>query len=311
MCQFSSVWPPHASITASHLHLTDQTKRLSDSCQVFCHSWIQLHTVCSGCSRCCSHCFNSSQTCKIGDSARCWGFCRTVHSARPWHREDRHWPAAAQSLVHGSAQMVQCGSSSWYCKPLTAPSKVTRSVWWSALTPPQPIIAPPPSQTHPWMQKLARCTPCTVILHSSVSTALSHWIWRSCTLQWALLYPTGHGDPALLSEHCSAHSEQAGERDQQQHVVCIGLAQANTCRRYQKGDGASRDGCWLNSVPQVLQWCNNPADGALFGGWMNSRTSCAEAMLMQKFWAGPALFTPLFTWQYFGQKLSVIQGVCQ
>ena len=45
-------------------------------------------------------------------------------------------------------------------------------------------------------------------------------------------------DPALLSEHCSAHGEQAGEPDQQQDVVGIGLAQANTSRRYQKGDGA-------------------------------------------------------------------------
>ena len=222
--------------------------------------------------------------------ARCWGFWRTGHSARPWHREDRHWPAAAQSLVHGSAQMVPCGSSSWYCKPVTAPSKVTRSVWWLALMAPQPTITPPPSNAplnaavgmmhslHSDPALLAeRCSvPLDmVILRSSVSVALSHWTWRSCTPQWALLCPTGHGDPALLGEHCSAHGEQAGELDQEQDVVGIGLAQANTSPRYQKGDGASRDSCWLKSVPQVLQWRNNPAVGSLFGGWMNSRTSCA------------------------------------
>ena len=46
------------------------------------------------------------------------------------------------------------------------------------------------------------------------------------------------------------------------------------------------EGGWCQQGQLLTEICstsvrNNPADGSLFGGWMNSRTSYALAMLMQ------------------------------
>ena len=48
---------------------------------------------------------------KMAGRGRVWCFWPAVHSAQLWHHEDRHRHTAAQSLVHGSAQMVPRGSS--------------------------------------------------------------------------------------------------------------------------------------------------------------------------------------------------------
>jgi len=144
------VRPPCVLIWAWRLHLTDWIRHLSDSCGMVCHSWTttwqRSYTVYSGCGYCCSWCFSLSQTCSVCDRsgewmsrARCQCFWPEVHSAwlaaRGWHC--LMWHSAWSMVPHKQLDV-------------TAPSKITKPLWWLALMPPQTIILLPLSSIQEW-----------------------------------------------------------------------------------------------------------------------------------------------------------------
>ena len=95
-----------------HLHLMAGIKRLSDSCRMFCRSWMTAWwwscTVCSGCGHCCNQCFNCCQVITQGHPRQgrpetvpiVGQWCNHNLKVLSWHSKLSYWCPHRHSFQH-------------------------------------------------------------------------------------------------------------------------------------------------------------------------------------------------------------------